>query len=193
MLNDQPMTALSSRNTSNGPPSFLMYSSITYDYNGNFQVDGGGRATFNNSLNASTQEITPAMPVEKTSWILSSKNGSWTTGKVRISETGREPMHTLYTQAPEQDLAFYLNGILSNGSSERVYPRMVIINTRTNDIRTVSTESISPSAARVGAVFPYLPLLGQKGALLLFGGTTRHNENITTDSWGTMVPHLSRA
>jgi hypothetical protein len=191
MLNDRPMTALSSRNTPNGPPPFLMYGSITYDYNGDFHIDGGGRAMFNYSLNTSAQQPTPAMPVETSSWVLSSKNGSWASEQLRLPGAACAPIYTLYTQAPEHDLAFYLNGILSNGSSERAYPRMMIVNTRTNSVRTVSTGSISPSAARVGAIFEYLPLLGEKGALLLFGGAIRHDKNITGDLWDTMVFRLS--
>jgi hypothetical protein len=185
MLNDQPMTALSSRNNSDGPPSFLMYSSITYYAYGNFHIDGGGLAV----LNASKEQPMPAMPILNSSWTLSSKNGSWSSSKSRLPESAYAPMYSLYTQAPEHDLVFYMNGILSNGSGERVYPKMMIINTRTNAARTVSTQSIAPSAIRVGAVFQYLPLLGQKGGLLLFGGATRHNDNITTSRWGSMVTY----
>jgi hypothetical protein len=191
-FDDQPMTALSSRNNSIGPPPFLMYSSITYDHSGNLHVEGGGQAIFNKSLNISTQQATPSVPVEQNSWALRTENGSWASERPRLNESNRAPIHTLYTQAPDQDLVFLFNGILSNGSDERVYPKMTIINTRTNDARTVSTETLSPSSALVGAVFQYLPLLGQKGALILFGGARRYNENVTTDTWGTMVPYVSR-
>jgi hypothetical protein len=189
-FDDQPLTALSSPNTSNGPTPSIMYSSITYDYTGNFHVEGGGRATFDKSRNATTQQAIPGLPLEQISWMLRTGNGTWASEKLRSTESNRAPIHTLYTQAPDQDLVFFFNGIISNGSTEMVHPKMSVVNTRTNDIRTVSTESISASTARVGAIFQYPPLLGQKGALILFGGATRYNENVTTDTWGTMVPHL---
>jgi hypothetical protein len=94
---------------------------------------------------------------------------------------------SLYVQAPDQDLVFYLHGILGNSSSDKAYPKMTIINTRSNISRTVSTESMSPSGIRVEAAFQYLPLLGRKGGLVLLGGATRRDENTTTDPWGTMV------
>jgi hypothetical protein len=187
---DQPLSAFSSRNTTNGPTSFLMYSSLTYDHSGDFHVEGGGRAIFNNSLNRSTLQPVAGMPKEQSSWFVSHENGSWAIEKLRLAESNRGPIHTLYTQAPDQDLVFLYNGIFSNRSRQQAYPKMMIINTRTNEVRTVSTETISPSAARVGAVFQYLPLMGRKGALLLFGGATKHDENMTTDPWGTMVPPL---
>jgi hypothetical protein len=119
----------------------------------------------------------PGMPKEKNSWFVANENGSWATEKLRLAESNRGPINTLYAQAPGRDLVFLYNGIISNGSGEQAYPKMMVINTRTNEVRTVSTETISPSAARVGAVFQYLPLMGQKGALLLFGGATRREHD----------------
>jgi hypothetical protein len=182
-----PMTAFSSYNVSNGPPPFLMYSSMTYDHNGDFHIDGGERMLYdsvNASLNASAQRPESNVPIEKTSWILTSANGSWTPGKGRVPESSLKKGHSLYAQATDQDLVFFLNGIGSNDSSRLVLPKMTIINTRTNCIRTVNTEGIYPL---VGAALQYLPLLGQKGGLLLLGGATSDAENITTDSWGTTV------
>jgi hypothetical protein len=154
-----------------------------YDADDNFHVYGGGLP----APNASIDQPRRAFPVENNLWVFAKNNGTWTSSATRIPGSKYAPSHGLYAQAPEYNLAFFLNGIISNGSSERVYPNMMVINTRTRDIRTVSTADISPSTARVGAVFQYLPLLGRKGGLVLFGGATRYNENITTDQWGTMV------
>ncbi|KAH3910767.1 hypothetical protein HBI56_188420 [Parastagonospora nodorum] len=184
MENDPSIAAISSLNASYAPPPFLMYSSLTCDTDGNFHIDGGGLAMFN----ASREQPMIAMPIQNSSWTFWRNNSSWSPGSARVPESRYAPMHTLYTQAPEQDLVFYLNGILSNGSSERAYPKMMVLNTRTNAKRIVSTEIIAPSSARVGAVFQYMPLLGRKGGLILFGGATRYTDNITIDRWGTMEP-----
>lgn len=181
------MTAIS-LNVSYAPPPFLMYSSLTYDADHNFHIDGGGLAM----LDASGDQPMLAIPDQNSSWTFWSNNGSWSPAIARIPESSHAPMQTLYTQAPEQDLVFYLNGILSNGSSERAYPKMMILNTKTNAKRIVSTETIAASSARVGAVFQYMPLLGRKGGLILFGGATKYNDNVTTDLWGTMVSKNSR-
>ncbi|KAH5134869.1 hypothetical protein HBH69_242490 [Parastagonospora nodorum] len=187
ILDDSVITALGSHSVSDGPPPFLMYSTITYDSNGGIYIEGGARAIFNTTSNVSTTHPMPiGSPAENASWSLSKTDRFWKPLMRTITESSLFRTQILYTQAPDQNLIFYLNGILSNGSNERVYPKMTIINTRTNSSRTVSTEIISPSGVRVGAAFQYLPLLGQKGGLVLLGGATRHDEIITTDPWGTM-------
>jgi hypothetical protein len=102
-----------------------MYSSITYDPSGDFHIDRGGLAVSNTSADQSK----PAIPLRNSSWTLSSKNGSWSVSEARLPESKHAPLYSLYTQAPEQDLVFYLNVVLGNGSRESVYPRMMILNT----------------------------------------------------------------
>jgi hypothetical protein len=131
MENDPSIAAINPLNASCAPPPFLMYSSLISDTDGNFHIDGGGLAMFN----ASREQPMIAMPIENSSWTFWRKNSSWSPGSARVPESRHAPMHTLYTQAPDQDLIFYLNGILSNGSSERAYPKMMILKTRTNATR----------------------------------------------------------
>ncbi|KAF2831780.1 hypothetical protein CC86DRAFT_143392 [Ophiobolus disseminans] len=185
LYNDQPMTLVSSLDLADHPPPRLIESSIFYDHNHTFHVYGGGLAT----SNASSVRQTTTSPVQNRVWTLSS-NESWSSSPVKELDPNYAPMHALSVRAPEHDLVFYLNGILSNGSDEHlhVFPKMIIMNTRTKEVRVVSTNEILPDTARVGAVLQYLPLLGTRGALVLFGGATRHKENVTTDTWGTMVP-----
>jgi hypothetical protein len=109
-------------------------------------------------------------------------SGDEKTAKVEFVKT-----QSFYVQAPDQNLIFYLHGILGNSSSDKVYPKMTIVNTQSKISRTVSTESMSSSGIRVGAAFLYLPLLGRKGGLVLLGGATRRGGETTTEPWGTMV------
>jgi hypothetical protein len=191
LQDDPPITTLGSRNACDGPPPFLMYSTITYDSNGDIFIEGGARAKFNNTYNVTSQHPMPfGGPAENASWSFSKTDQSWKTVMRRLPGSSSLSIQSLYTQAPDQNLIFYLHGILSTGSSERVYPKMTIINTRSNSSRTVSTEIMSPSGVRVAAAFLYLPLLGRKGALVLLGGATRCDEDIITDPWGAMVHEI---
>jgi hypothetical protein len=178
------MTVISAPNSSEGPPPFLMYSDMKYDADGNVHIDGGQITSVNSSVDGPT-----IAPVMNKSWILSHENSSWSSRDVDLSKFKNTPRHSLSAHAPEHDLVFHLNGFLSNDSLEQVYPNMIVTNTRTHDSRVVSTASLSQTATRVGAVFMYLPLVGQKGALILFGGATRYDNNVSTE-WGNMVrPH----
>jgi hypothetical protein len=186
------MVAISIPNATHGPPPSLMYSSISYDHDGNFLIKGGGMP-----LHEETRDLPfPAILSSNGSWTLSVNSGSWLRADSRTPEPRYVPTYSLHAQAPEHDLVFHLNGILSNGSIEQAYSKMMVFNKRTNNVRIVNTEIVSRSAARLGAVFQYLPLLGRKGALVLFGGAARHNNNTSSDHWGTMVmllfPRISR-
>jgi hypothetical protein len=177
------MVAISTPNATYGPPPFLMYSSLSYDADGNFKIEGGGTPVPN-----MTQSLPfPTLPISNGSWTLSINNSSWLSPEPGASEPRTIPLYSLHAQAPEHDLVFHLNGILSNNSTEKVYLNMMVVNTRVNTVRIVSTESISSSDARLGAVFQYLPMLGRKGALVLFGGAIRHHHNIVSDPWGNLV------
>jgi hypothetical protein len=175
------MTAISATNPSQGPPPFLMYSDMNCDADGNIYIDGGQIASVNVSMDGPT-----SAPVMNKSWVHFHNSSSWSTRSVNLPEFRDTPRHSLSAHAPEHDLVFHLNGFLSNDSVEQVYPNMIVTNTRTHESRVVSTASLSQNGARVGAVFRYLPLVGEKGALILFGGATKYNNNITTE-WGTMV------
>ncbi|EAT76054.1 hypothetical protein SNOG_16574 [Parastagonospora nodorum SN15] len=143
ILDDSVITALGSHSVSDGPPPFLMYSTITYDSNGGIYIEGGARAIFNTTSNVSTTHPMPiGSPAENASWSLSKTDRFWKPLMRTITESSLFRTQILYTQAPDQNLIFYLNGILSNGSNERVYPKMTIINTRTNSSRTESLGTI---------------------------------------------------
>jgi hypothetical protein len=182
------MMAISTPDSIYEPPPFLMYSSLSFDAEGNFKVEGGGTPV----PNMTQSSLFSAIPMSNSSWTLSTNNGSWLTFDSRASELRNVPLYSLHAQAPEHDLVFHLNGILSDDSTKQVYLNMMVVNTRTKTVRIVSTESISSSDARIGAVLQYLPMLGRKGALVLFGGATRHQNNMISDPWGNMVvyPHF---
>jgi hypothetical protein len=151
------------------------------DDSGSLNVIGGYLVTSNIS-NATTTS-----PVSDTRWTLSGKNNSWSSSAISGLDFTHLPMYALSVQAPDQDLVFTLNGVLREGQSDRVFPKMIVLNTRTNHARTVSTENIAPFTSRTEGILQYLPLLGKKGALVLLGGAVRSNDNVTADPSGTLV------
>ena len=183
MDNDQPTTFVSPPNATHGAPPSLIGSSMFYDGDGDIHISGGYLA----AVNASEDHHRTYSPTPGPLWTWSNNSNTWKSSTLGDFGNKNAPIHALYAQAPEHDLVFLLNGILSNGSSETANPKMMIINTRRKEVRTVDTESVSYAAARVGGILQYIPLLGKKGALVLFGGATKHNNNITTDQWGNMV------
>ncbi|KAH8732638.1 hypothetical protein GQ44DRAFT_667864 [Phaeosphaeriaceae sp. PMI808] len=130
---------ISSPHASNGPPLSLIYSSILQGSNGSFYIYGGGVAM----SNATSKRPMTALPVQNKLWSLSNNSSSWLAVAIGMSEGEYAPMHGLSVQAPEHDLAFYLNGIVRNGSIEQAYPRMIIIDMRTKEFRTEPLDSIS--------------------------------------------------
>jgi hypothetical protein len=171
----------------NHPPAPLVESSLFHGSDETLRLYGGSLAAPNGSANRPMV----TSPVLNTQWTWSCQSASWSSATLHGVDLHYASMHTMFVQAPDQNLVFILNGIASSssGSSERVFPSMIIINTQTNSARVVSTESIAPSTSRVEGILQYLPLVGTKGALILLGGATKYNDNITTDDWGTMVLH----
>lgn len=151
------------------------------DNTGSLNIFGGSLVTSNIS------NSTTASPVSNARWTLSGKNNSWSSSSIAGLDFTHLPMHALSAQAPDQDIVFALNGVLRDGRSDRAFSKMIVLNTRTNHARTVSTESIAPLSSRTEGILQYLPLLGTKGALVLLGGAIRSNDNVTTDPLGTLV------
>jgi len=153
-----------------------------YDANNDLHIYGGGIPTANTS---SSSRVTTS-PIQNNIWSWSSNTSSWSSSELTALRSRYAPTYALSAHAPEHHLFFYFNGILSNGSNASVFPNMIVMNTHTKDVRVVSTDGISPDTIRVGAILQYLPLMGTRGALVLFGGATKHNADII-DRWGTMV------
>ena len=92
------------------------------------------------------------------------------------------PSNGAAAEAVDQGLAFYYNGELDNGSSEQelgiiagtnvFLSGMVVINTTDQTARNLSTAQVSGDLARAHARMQYIPGAGEKGVLVLIGGST---------------------
>ena len=180
--NSNPTFGIGTSNSPSAPPSDLTDSTIFYDSNDDFRIYGGGVPSTKPRLNVTP----PSLSIENRLWTLKNTTGSWDSTTSELVSSQHSIERVIYAAAPEHDLVFFLNGILSTGSNYTTYSKMTIYNTRTEVVRIVSTDQIAPSASRLGAIFHYLPQLGQQGALILFGGGTMLGDN-TTNYWGVMV------
>jgi len=91
------------------------------------------------------------------------------------------PSNGFYAEAPEQSLAFYLNGEIDYGSSITtqvlgpnntiVMEGMVVINKASQMATNLSTAAFSGSSPRTGGGMVYLSEIGSHGILVAMGGT----------------------
>lgn len=184
MNDDQPATSVSPPNATYAPPAALIGSSMFYDAAGDCNIYGGTLS----SGNVTEDRLIGASSTPGTLWTWSDNEDTWRSLNLGNIGPMNTPVNASYAQAPEHDLVFLFNGVFSNGLGGMAYPKMRVVNTGTQDVRIVDTASVSQSAARVGGVLQYLPMLGTRGALVLFGGATRYSDT-TTDPLGNMVMH----
>lgn len=90
------------------------------------------------------------------------------------------PSRGLSAEAPDQSLAFYLNGQIDNGSSSSTttlgdgqavaLPGMVVVDTTTQEARNISTGVDKSVSSRAGGGMVYIPSYGVHGILVALGG-----------------------
>ena len=108
------------------------------------------------------------------------------------------PAGGAYAEATDQGLAFYMNGLIDNGTSngiENEYNLMqyldglIVIDTNTQQAKNLSTSSLENTPrARSGLV--YLPNVGTKGSLVSMGGMTKPTSDSSGSNQGTYVRDL---
>ena len=103
-------------------------------------------------------------------------------------------------EAPDQGLAFFLNGQIDNGSApttEYLGPTiqflqgMIVINTTTQEARNVSTDDFSGSNPRTRGKMEYVPGLGSNGILVYLGGSSKSAANLDQQAIGDLVRGFS--
>lgn len=81
----------------------------------------------------------------------------------------------------DQSLAFYYNGELDSGSLQQFdiisgtnifLSGMIVINTTDQTARNLSTAQVDANLARARGRMQYIPGVGEKGVLVLIGGST---------------------
>lgn len=166
------------------PPSQLLNPGL---FHGNGAE--GGVFVYGGGIPANaTASREPISCINSSLWEFSPKEGSWSIHDLNL-EHQYAPRHGVFTQAHEHNLAFYFNGLIRNGTKEEPHARMTVLDLDAKTARSLSTDSIVPKSARVGAMLQYVPHIGAKGALVLMGGGVMlPNDDAETHGLGsTMV------
>ncbi len=136
----------------------------------------GGTTSY---LNTSFPEWQPPTPSTYTLWSYDTKSRQWTQYNIEQSAPYR-PSNGAAAEAVDQGLAFYFNGELDIGSSQGIdiandtsvfVSGMIVINTTDQTARNLSTGQVSIDLARARGRMLYVPNVGEKGILVLIGGS----------------------
>ncbi|PKX93981.1 putative cell wall anchored protein [Aspergillus novofumigatus IBT 16806] len=128
-------------------------------------------------------------------WSYNTSNGSWDQFDVTLGAEYR-PAGGAYAEAPDQELAFYLNGYINNGTSNdlensddllRYLDGLIVIDTHTQMATNISTSSLA-NFPRVKGGMVYIPGIGPKGILIAVGGVTKPANDGSASNEGTYVP-----
>lgn len=164
------------------PPSLFREGTLFQKKNGSeLSVYAGGVANFTNGPTAS--QAKPFVDNNFHTFIPS--NGSWSSQDIGLIAP-YAPQHGAATQASE-GLAFYLNGVVGDKTTREAHPWMIVFDLHQKKARNVSTSTISPAGARVGATLQYVAELGEKGALILIGGGVIPLRGSTQELGDTLV------
>ena len=137
----------------------------------------GGTTSF---ANASFPGWQPPLPSIYSLWSYDPGSRQWSQFGIG-NEAPYRPSNGAAAEALDQGLAFYFNGELDSGSSFEngiitgtnfFVSGMVVIDTRDHTTRNLSTAQVSVDLARARGRMQYVPGVGQKGVLVLIGGSS---------------------
>lgn len=148
------------------------------DSDENVYTYGGTWSQFNKTFSNSHPD-----PSTYSLWSYATNDLTWNQYDLRTNLPHR-PSRGQYAEAPDQGLGFYLNGQLDSGSEsassgfgdDRVALKGMAVLNFTNLAslaRNVSTDVLFRDAGIIGGAMVYAPEVGQRGALVAFGGTQR--------------------
>ena len=152
----------------------------------------GGTTSY---TNASSPGFEPPTPAKYSLWGYDTTSLEWTPFDVSKGSTNR-PSSAASAEAPDQGLAFFLNGQLDSGSSTetqdlgdqgRVFLQgMIVLDLKNRAAKNLSTSALSGLRPRSRGRMQYIPGIGEKGILVHVGG----NQKIVTDTTNSYVGDL---
>lgn len=154
----------------------------------------GGTTSFANTSFPGWQ--TPVAPTYSL-WSYDPKSAEWSEFDVSHNAPHR-PSNGAAAEAVDQSLAFYFNGELDNGSSQQLgisrdtnvfLGGMVVIDTTDKAARNLSTAQVNANLARARGRMQYIPGVGEKGILVLIGGSTYPANQFDSTDTPSLVWH----
>ncbi|KAF2463665.1 uncharacterized protein BDR25DRAFT_383545 [Lindgomyces ingoldianus] len=119
-------------------------------------------------------------------WSFDNNTQIWDQYDIKQSWT---PSYGAAAEAPDQGLAFYLNGRMDNGTSsstlydgdvQTTLDGIIVIDMVQHTSRNASTEGIKNYQPRVGGGMQYVPGVGENGVLVAFSGQVFDGKKVTT-------------
>ena len=177
------------------PPQVVrgaLYEGSAEDYN--FYLYGGTTSYLNTTFQG-WQNTTPAT---NSLWAYDDTlRQEWDQFNVRPSSPNRSSSGAS-AEAPDQGLAFYFNGKIDNGSSsaianlrssvQTVLDGMIVINTEDHNARNLSTSIVVGNRPRIRGQMQYVPSIGEKGVLVLLGGSCQPVTQLNNSETPNLVP-----
>lgn len=158
-----------------------------------FYLYGGTTTWANASFPGFQGRVSPTYSL----WAYDSSTATWSQHDISMSVPYR-PSSGAHAEAPDQSLAFYFNGEINDGSSTGLHlasgynaflTGMVVINTTDHTAKNLSTASVTGMSPRARAQMQYVPGIGEKGILVLLGGSSKAvGEYGTTDLLDLVQP-----
>jgi len=121
-----------------------------------------------------------------TLWGFDTDSYAWTQYDI-FSTIPERPSWGAFAEAPDQGLAFYLNGMITNWSSPSTsylggtsvfLGGMVVLDLKNQTATNISTDVITDGYSRVRGGMIYIPGLASKGVLATVGGATGSSSNL---------------
>lgn len=145
--------------------------------------------------NTSFPGFEPPTPAQYSLWAYNTASLEWTPFDVSEGSSNR-PSSAASAEAPDQGLAFFLNGQLDSGSSSgtqnlgdqgKVFLQgMIVLDLKNRSAKNLSTSALSGQTPRSRGRMQYVPGIGEKGILVHVGG----NQKIATDTTNSYVGDL---
>lgn len=154
----------------------------------------GGTTSYTNTSFPGFESPTPA---KLSLWAYDTILLEWNPFDVSKGSPNR-PSSAAFAEAPDQGLAFFLNGQLDSGSSTetqnlgdegKVFLQgMIVLDLKNRAARNISTSAMSGERPRSRGRMQYISGIGEKGILVHVGG----NQKIASDTTNTYVGDLVR-
>lgn len=129
-------------------------------------------------------------------WSVDNSTQTWDQFDIQQTFT---PSYGAAAEAPDQGLAFYLNGQLDNassthtttlGNSTTYLDGMLAIDLVRQTSRNLSTSGIRDYLPRVGGSMQYIPGVGKNGVLVTLGGKVDDQSRTSSPTSGRLVRHF---
>lgn len=153
----------------------------------------GGTVSYTNT---SFPGFEPPIPAKYSLWAYDTGLQEWTPYDVSEGSPNR-PSSAAFAEAPDQGLAFFLNGQLDSGSSTgtevlgdqgKVFLQgMIVLDLKNRSAKNLSTSAVSGQRPRSRGRMQYIPGIGEKGILVHVGGNQKNVTDITNSYVGDLV------